>query len=528
VERLFAEELAGHRLLANRSIWRSFPTISNERWVHGRIVLVGDAAHTAHFSIGSGTKLAMEDAMALAAAFREHGTDDVPRALQAYEQSRRLDVLKLQKAAQTSLEWFENSKRYVHQHPLQFTFNLLTRSKRITYDNLGRRDPELVRRVTEWFADQNGLERDADGKAPPPMFAPFKLRELELKNRIVVSPMCQYSAKKGIVGDWHFVHLGSRAVGGAGLVFTEMTDVSPEGRITLGCAGMYSGQHVRAWKRIVDFVHENSDARIGIQLAHAGRKGSCSLPWEGDGPLAGDDAWRTLAPSPLPFAPGWHVPKEMDREDMDRVRDSFAAAAGLALEAGFDALELHAAHGYLLSSFLSPKSNRRTDEYGGDLERRMRFPLEVFEAVRAAWPVEKPIVVRVSATDWLDGTGGQTVDDTIAFARALQSRGCDAIDVSSGGNTPESKPVYGRMYQVPFAERIRYEVGMPVLAVGAIQGHDHANTILAAGRADLAVMARPHLVNPYVTLTAAAAYDYLNAPWPKQYLPAKPRGRRED
>ncbi len=528
VERLFAEELAGHRLLANRSIWRSFPTISNERWVHGRIVLVGDAAHTAHFSIGSGTKLAMEDAMALAAAFREHGTDDVPRALQAYEQSRRLDVLKLQKAAQTSLEWFENSKRYVHQHPLQFTFNLLTRSKRITYDNLGRRDPELVRRVTEWFADQNGLERDADGKAPPPMFAPFKLRELELKNRIVVSPMCQYSARKGIVGDWHFVHLGSRAVGGAGLVFTEMTDVSPEGRITLGCAGMYSGQHVRAWKRIVDFVHENSDARIGIQLAHAGRKGSCSLPWEGDGPLTGDDAWRTLAPSPLPFAPGWHVPKEMDREDMDRVRDSFAAAAGLALEAGFDALELHAAHGYLLSSFLSPKSNRRTDEYGGDLERRMRFPLEVFEAVRAAWPVEKPIVVRVSATDWLDGTGGQTVDDTIAFARALQFRGCDAIDVSSGGNTPESKPVYGRMYQVPFAERIRYEVGMPVLAVGAIQGHDHANTILAAGRADLAVMARPHLVNPYVTLTAAAAYDYLNAPWPKQYLPAKPRGRRED
>jgi anthraniloyl-CoA monooxygenase len=379
--------------------------------------------------------------------------------------------------------------------------------------------------VTEWYAEANGLARDSDGKAPPPMFAPFKLRGMELANRIVVSPMCQYSAKKGTVGEWHLVHLGSRAIGGAGLVITEMTDVSSEGRITLGCAGLYNGEHTRAWKRIVDFVHANSGAKIGIQLAHAGRKGSCNLPWEGDDPLRDDDEWRTLGPSALPFDEGWPVPKEMGRADMDRVTASFAAAAGLALNAGFDMLELHAAHGYLLSSFLSPKSNRRTDAYGGSRENRMRFPLEVFDAVRAAWPEERPIAVRVSATDWLDDSGGQTIEDTLAFAHELKRRGCDALDVSSAGNTPESKPVYGRMYQLPFAERIRHEVGIPVMAVGAVQGADHANTILAAGRADLAVMARPHLVNPYVTLTAAARYAYYDAPWPKQYLPAKPRPR---
>ena len=525
VEELFREYLDGHPILSNRSIWRTFPTVSNETWHHGKIVLIGDSAHTAHFSIGSGTKLAMEDAIALAEAFREHGTEDVPKVLAAYEEARYVDVIKTQKAAATSLAWFENSARYQRQDPLQFTFNLMTRSKRITYDNLALRDPELMERVSAWFAGENGLAPDSDGKTPPPMFAPFKLREMELANRIVVSPMCQYSAKKGAVGDWHLVHLGSRAIGGAGLVITEMTDVTPDGRITLGCAGMYSGAHVRAWKKVVDFVHGNSGAKLAIQLAHAGRKASCHLPWEGDDPLTGSAAWPTLGPSALPFSSGWPVPKAMDREDMDRVRNAFVGATLGSQEAGFDMIELHMAHGYLLSSFLSPAANRRNDEYGGSLENRMRFPLEVFEAVREAWPEDKPLVVRLSATDWLPAGEGQTLEESVEIARALAERGCDAIDVSSAGNTPESKPEYGRMYQVPFAERIRHEVGIPVLAVGAIQGHDHANTVLAAGRADLAVMARPHLVNPYITLTAAAAYEYYDAAWPKQYLPAKPRPR---
>jgi anthraniloyl-CoA monooxygenase len=523
-EALFADHLDGHPLLANRSIWRSFPTIACERWHHGNLCLVGDAAHTAHFSIGSGTKLALEDAIALCDAFRELGTRDVPRALVAYEEARRVDVAKLQKAALTSREWFENSERYVGQHPLRFTFNLLTRSKRITYDNLRVRDPELVLRVTEWFAEEEGVPRDSGGAYPPPLFAPFRLRGLELANRVVVSPMCQYSATDGEVGEWHLVHLGSRAVGGAGLVFTEMTDVSAEGRITHGCAGMYADAHVAAWKRIVDFVHENTDAKIGMQLAHAGRKGSCNLPWEGDDPLRDARAWCTLGPSAVPFDAGWPAPKEMDRADMETVRDDFVAAARRAEQAGFDALELHLAHGYLLSSFLSPLSNRRGDAYGGTLANRMRFPLEVFDAVRAAWPADKPLAVRVSATDWLEERGeGQTIEDTLALARALQARGCDLVDVSSAGNVPESQPVFGRMYQVPFAERIKLEVGIPVMAVGAILGADHVNTILAAGRADLCALARPHLVNPYIVLAAAVEYGVHDVRWPKQYLPAKPR-----
>ncbi|MEM7305637.1 MAG: bifunctional salicylyl-CoA 5-hydroxylase/oxidoreductase [Planctomycetota bacterium] len=530
VEALFREHLDGHPILTNRSVWRTFPTVRNERWSHRNICLVGDSAHTAHFSIGSGTKLAMEDSIALVEAFRAKAPDsngawNVEEVLAAYEDSRYVDVVKTQKAAQTSLEWFENSARYTRQAPVQFSFNLMTRSKRITYDNLALRDPELVRDVTEWFAEENGLARDSDGKAPPPMFAPFQLRELSLANRVVVSPMCQYSAVKGAVGDWHLVHLGSRAVGGAGLVITEMTDVTPDGRITRGCAGLYSGDHVRAWKRVVDFVHENSGAKIAVQLAHAGRKASCNLPWEGDDPLTGKDAWQTMGPSALPFGSGWHVPKAMDARDMKHVREAFAGATRRAQEAGFDMIELHMAHGYLLSSFLSPKSNLRTDEYGGSLENRMRFPLEVFDAVREAWPAECPMSVRISATDWLDDAGGQTIEESVEIARALKERGCDVLDVSTAGNTPESKPEYGRMYQLPFAERIRYEVQMPVMAVGAIQGADHCNTILAAGRADLCAMARPHLVDPHVTLGASSRYEYFDQPWPKQYLPAKPRPR---
>ncbi len=532
-EKLFAEELGGHRLLANRSLWRRFPTVRCETWHHDNVVLLGDAAHTAHFSIGSGTKMAMEDAVVLADTLQELGTDDVPAALQAYEDRRWVDGVKLQKAAQTSLEWFENSARYLGQDPVQFTFNLMTRSKRITYDNLRQRDPELIARVDAGFPDwvsepaaDNGPVADTP---PPPIFTPLRLRGLELENRIVVSPMCQYSAADGAVNDWHLVHLGSRAVGGAGLVLSEMTDVSEEGRITSGCAGMYRPEHIAAWARIVDFVHANSRSKIGIQLAHAGRKGSVRHPWQGDDvPLLPEEgAWQTLAPSAEPFRPDWPTPRAMDRADMDQVCDAFVRATRMAEEAGFDWIEVHMAHGYLLSSFLSPLSNRRDDEYGGSLANRMRFPLEVFQAMRQAWPEEKPMSVRISATDWLDDAGGGTIEESVILALVLKENGCDAIDVSTAGNSPVSRPEYGRMYQVPFADRIRHEVGIPVMAVGALLGADHANTVLAAGRADLAVMARPHLRNPYLTLHAAEHYELWDHPWPGQYDPARPRPPRQ-
>lgn len=521
-EALFADDLDGYPLLNNRSVWRTFPTVKCERWHHGNVVLMGDAVHTAHFSIGSGTKLAMEDAIALRDAFVENPGADVPTVLAAYQESRFIDVLKLQKAAQTSLEWFENSARYMDQDPVRFSFNLMTRSKRITYDNLAVRDPKLVADVTSHFAESEGAPKASDGSAPPPIFTPYSLRGLTLANRIVVSPMCQYSATDGTIDDWHLVHLGSRAVGGAGLVMTEMTNVSAQGRITPGCAGLYTDGHVAAWRRVTDFVHKHSKSAIGIQLAHAGRKASCSAPWDGDAPLE-SGAWPTIGPSSDPFDTDWPPPKQMDRADMDRVKADFVRATERALEAGFDLIEVHMAHGYLLSSFISPASNRRTDEYGGCLENRMRWPLEVFEAMRAAWPSAKPMNVRISATDWMpEGHDGLTGDDAVAVARLLQERGCDAIDVSSGGNTPLSAPVYGRMYQVPFAERIKYEVGIPVMAVGAILGADHGNTVLAAGRADLICMARPFLREPYIPLTAASAYDYPDQWWPPQYLAGRP------
>jgi len=522
LEKLFEKELAGHRLCANKSIWRTFPTIRCEKWTRGNVVLMGDAVHTAHYSIGSGTKLAMEDAMALVDAFRRVGLD-VPKALEAYETKRKPEVIRLQKAAQTSLEWFENAARYLGQPPLQFTFNLMTRSKRITWDNLRRRDGALVAHVDRWFADTHGTPKNSDGSAPPPLFAPLRLRELLIKNRVVLSPMCQYSAVDGVPNDWHLVHLGARAVGGAGLVLTEMTDVSPEGRITHGCAGLWNDTQAEAWKRIVDFVHTHARAPIGVQLAHAGRKASCQRPWEGDGPLLPhEQPWETLGPSALPYKAGWHVPKEMSLEDLARVKQAFVDATRRADAAGFDLVELHAAHGYLLSSFLSPLSNRRTDAYGGSLENRMRFPLEVFDAVRAAWPKHKPIAVRVSATDWLEPEG-QTVADTIAFAEALKTRGCDLVDVSSAGNVPESKVEYGRMYQVPFAEAVRSAVHVPVMAVGGIQGADHVNTIIAAGRADLCALARPHLSDPSLTHRHAQAEGVDAVDWPPQYAMVRPR-----
>jgi anthraniloyl-CoA monooxygenase len=514
-EELFADELAGHRLQQNRSIWRSFGTVRNERWHHENVVLVGDAAHTAHFSVGSGTKLAMEDAIVLVRALGSHR--DIAAALTAYEVERRPVVESLQRAAQVSLEYFENTERYMELAPVQFAFNLLTRSLRITHDNLKVRDPQFVAGVDRWFAGeaarQAGVTLSLD-PAPPPLFTPFRLRDLLLENRSVVSPMCQYSAEHGTPNDWHLVHLGTRALGGAALVFTEMTDVTPEGRISPGCTGMYAPEHVTAWRRIVDFVHRHSRARIGLQLGHAGRKAATKLMWEGDNQPLESGAWPIMAASPLPYFPHSQIPKEMDRADMAGVRDAFARAARMAEEAGFDMLELHFAHGYLLAGFISPLTNRRRDDYGGALEPRMRFPLEVFDAVRAAWPAAKPISVRISAVDW--APGGMESQDAVDVARLLREHGCDILDVSAGQTVPEQRPVYGRLFQTPFADRIRHEAGMPVMTVGNISSYTDVNTILAAGRADLCVLARAHLWDPYWTRHAARALDWP-VEWPDQY-----------
>jgi len=516
-EDLFREELGGHRLLKNRSLWRSFPTVRCRSWRRGNVVLVGDAAHTAHFSVGSGTKLAMEDAIALATALSRHG--GVEAALAAYEAERRPVVESLQRAAQQSLSWFESTERYADDPPIRFGFSLLTRSLRLTHDDLRRRDPAYVARVDEWFAGEAGRQvgapapRGEAGRAPPPMFTPFRLRDLVLPNRVVVSAMCQYSATDGTPDDWHLVHLGSRAVGGAGLVMTEMTDVSEDGRISPGCCGMYREEHAGAWRRIVDFVHRESAARIGLQLAHAGRKGATTVPWEGEVPLA-DGAWPLLAASALPWDAGHATPRAMTRDDMDAVRDDFVRAAAMGVEAGFDLLELHFAHGYLLSSFLSPLTNVRRDAYGGDLAGRLRFPLEVLDAVRRAWPAERPLSVRISATDWAEG--GLEPADAVEIARALKAHDVDLVDVSAGQTVPWARPVYGRQFQTPFADRIRHEVGIATMAVGNISSWMDVNTILAAGRADLCALARAHLYDPYWTRHAATAQGW-DLPWPDPY-----------
>ncbi len=520
LEGIFAAELAGHKLMTNRSTWRNFPRISNERWVKDNVVLLGDAKATAHFSIGSGTKLAMEDAIALFQSLRKTQLD-VPAALRHFETSRREDVEKTQHAADVSLVWFEHVDRFWDMDPRQFAFGLMTRSKAITWDNLQLRAPEFVEQAGEMFAAgvaKSGLRVDRADRLPP-MFQPFRLRDMEIPNRVVVSPMCQYSAKDGVPNDWHLVHLGGRAIGGAGLVYTEMTDVSAEARISPGCAGIYTDEQEAGWKRVTDFVHANSAAKICLQLGHAGRKGATKLMWQGiDEPLEAG-AWPIIAPSPLPYYPHSVVPREMTRADMDKVKADFVAAAKRAENAGFDMLEVHCAHGYLLASFISPLTNHRQDEYGGALENRLRFPLEIFRAVRNVWPVHKPMSVRISATDWKDG--GVTGKESVEISRAFAREGCDLIDVSTGQTVHDAEPVFGRMFQTPYSDQIRNEAKIATMCVGNITTADQVNTILAAGRADLVALARPHLVDPYFTMRAAAWYGVEHVPCPPQYLSGK-------
>jgi anthraniloyl-CoA monooxygenase len=576
-ERFFAPWLDGHPLESNaahlQSIWLRFVRVSTERWFHldadvAPVVLIGDAAHTAHFSIGSGTKLAMEDAIALARSIGKCGSQIAERAsgedrvgvlhtvLEAYQEERKTEALRLQNAARNSMEWFENVRRYIGLPPEQFAYSLLTRSQRVSHENLRLRDAEYLAGVERWFASAADQQRakleeesgktllaerapgappcandacrwvrperaaaPAGGQPVPPMFTPLRLRGMTVPNRVVVAPMDMYCATDGTPNDFHMVHLGSRALGGAGLLFTEMTCVSPEARITLGCTGMYAREHVEAWTRIVAFVHGWSHARICLQLGHSGRKGATRLMWEGmDEPLE-EGGWEVIGPSPLPFGPRNRVPRAMSRADMDRVRGEFVRATEMAARCGFDMLELHCAHGYLLSSFITPLSNRRTDDYGGPLENRLRFPIEVFAAMREAWPVERPMSVRISATDWVEG--GVDGDEAVQIARTFHAAGADIIHVSAGQTTPEARPVYGRMFQTPFSDRIRNEAGIPTIAVGNITEADQVNGIIAAGRADLCALARPHLSDPHWTLHAAAELSHADQPWPVQYLSGK-------
>jgi anthraniloyl-CoA monooxygenase len=538
IRELFADVLDGHEVMANNSRWISFTTVRNEHWVHDNVVILGDAAHTAHFSIGSGTKLAMEDALALAACLHEEpaGPGSIGRALATYEEERKAVVLSTQRAAQASLEWFENLGQYVHQEPTQFAFNIMTRSRRVTYDNLRVRDPEFVARCEAWYAAHVSESSVEPGRAEtPPMFQPVTLRAAEgpgltLNNRVIVSPMDMYVAADGVPTEFHLVHLGGKALGGAGLVMTEMICPSPTGRISPGCGGLWTDEQRDAWARAVDFVHANTSAAIGCQLGHSGAKGSTKLMWEGiDEPLESGN-WPVVAASPVAYSPDNQTPHELDRAGLDEILEEFVASARRAAEAGFDLLELHCAHGYLLSGFLSPVTNHRTDEYGGDVTGRLRFPLEVWHAMRAVWPRDKPMTVRISATDWVED--GQTLEDALAVAGAFAEAGAAAIDVSTGQVTKRERPAFGRSYQTPYADAIRNRLGIPTIAVGVISSYDDVNSILMAGRADLCALGRVHLYDPMWTLHAAVEQDYdgPGAIWPDPWRAGrrKPQTGRSD
>jgi len=524
---IFEGHLGGHDLMSNANhlrgsaVWINFPRVNCEHWHHQNVVLMGDAAATAHFSIGSGSRLALDSAIALATYLDTEPT--LEQAFVKYQDERRLDVLRLQSAARNSLEWFEEVERYLDLDPVQFNYSLLTRSQRISHENLRLRDPEWLASAERWFQTQAGVP--ADAPLHPPMFAPFRLRDMQLTNRIVVSPMAQYKAVDGCPTDWHFVHYAERAKGGAGLVYTEMTCVSADGRITPGCPGLYAPEHEAAWRRLVDFTHAETEAKICCQIGHAGRKGSTQLGWEKmDAPLTAGN-WEVMSASAIPWSKDNAVPRAMTRDDMDRVTAQFVAATQMADRAGFDMIELHAAHGYLVSSFISPLSNQRTDDYGGSLENRMRWPLEVFAAMRAAWPAAKPMSVRISANDWV-GEDGVTPAEAVAIARMFHAAGVDIIDVSAGQTSTQARPVYGRMFQTPFSDRIRNEAGLATMAVGNIYAPDHVNSILMAGRADLVCLARPHLADPYWTLHAAVALGDDPVRWPLPYLAGRDQAMR--
>ena len=538
LEKLFAEDLEGAKLMSNASHlrgsanWIKFPRVICENWVQWNdidgkkvpVILMGDAAHTAHFSIGSGTKLAMEDAIDLARSFANIDKSGIDAVLDSYQANRSVEVIKIQNAARNAMEWFEEVERYTHLPEEQFNFSLLTRSQRISHENLRVRDAKYISEFDKWYTAKAFADAGVPAPAPdaevPPMFTPLKVRDVVLKNRVVVSPMAQYSAVDGLPADYHLVHLGARAMGGAAMVFTEMTCVSADARITPGCPGLYKPEHTEGWKRIVDFVHQNTDAKIAVQIGHAGAKGATKLAWDGIDKPVDSDGWPLISASPNQYLKGVsQTSREMTREDMDRVKADFVRSTQEAEKAGFDWLELHAAHGYLLSSFISPITNKRTDEYGGSLKNRMRYPLEVFKAIREVWPKGKPISVRISASDWIEG--GITPDDAVEIARAFKDAGADMIDCSSGQVTKDEKPVYGRMFQTPFSDQIRNEVGIKTIAVGAIFEADNINTIIAAGRADLCAVARMHLVNPAWTLLEAAKIGYKDVKWPKQYVSAK-------
>ncbi|MFV1594908.1 bifunctional salicylyl-CoA 5-hydroxylase/oxidoreductase [Phaeobacter sp. JH20_36] len=517
-EAIFADHLDGHALISNAdhlrgsAVWINFPRVLCETWYHQNVVLLGDASATAHFSIGSGTRLAFDSAIALAEFISTEPT--LEQAFVRYQEERRLDVLRLQSAARNSLEWFEDVERYLDMDPVQFNYSLLTRSQRISHENLRLRDADWLASAEKWFQTRAGASKDAPVR--PPMFAPYRLREMQLKNRVVVSPMAQYKAKDGCPTDWHLIHYGERAKGGAGLVYTEMTCVSAQGRITPGCPGLYAPEHEAAWTRLTEFVHSETDAKICCQIGHSGRKGSTQLGWETmDAPLP-EGNWETVSASAIAWTEDNPAPREITAQEMEAIKVQFVAAAQMADRAGFDMIELHAAHGYLISSFISPKSNIRTDEYGGALENRLRYPLEVFEAMRAAWPASKPMSVRISANDWV-GDEGVTPEEAVEIARMFTAAGADIIDVSAGQTTPEARPVYGRMFQTPFSDRIRNDAGIATMAVGNIYEADHANSILMAGRADLVCVGRPHLADPYWTLHEAARIGDRHADWPLPY-----------
>jgi anthraniloyl-CoA monooxygenase len=516
MERIFARYLDGHPILTNRSLWRNFPMIRNARWVKDNMVLLGDAKSTAHFSIGSGTKLAMEDAIALFKSFTPERS--ISEALEHFETDRRGEVERTQHSADVSLVWFEHLKRFWSFDPIQFAFGVMTRAKAITYDNLRLRAPDFIKTIDRHFAlevREQGFDVPLE-HAPPPMFQPFRLRDMVLRNRVVVSPMCMYTAEDGVPNDWHLVHYGSRAIGGAGLVFTEMTDISADGRISPGCTGLWNDEQEAAWTAIVDFVHSKSQAKFCLQVGHAGRKASTQLMWEKDVHPLPEGNWPIVSASPLPYLPISQVPREISRKDMDEIVVQYVGTTLRAERCGFDMIELHCAHGYLLASFISPLTNHRTDQYGGSFENRMRFPLEVFQRMREAWPKHKPMSVRISATDWAEG--GVTGDDAVKIAEAFAGAGVDLVDVSTGQTVRHAAPVFGRMFQTPFSDQIRNEARVATMCVGNITTADQVNTILAAGRADLVALARPHLADPYFTMRAAAWYGVRDPACPPQYL----------